>query len=79
MQKYWKEALEKWRDGPSTKLHFFSQRVLYNAENSEAELGDSVFVLYEDETAKAKKEGNDVRVCSCVECSGMWILCSCTD
>ena len=60
VQKYWRETLEKWRDGPSTKLHFFSQRVLYNAENSEEELGDNVFVLYEDEAVKGKKEANDV-------------------
>ena len=62
VRKYWRETLEAWRAGPSTKLHFFSQRVLYNAENSEAELGENVFVLYEDEAAKTKKEANDVRV-----------------
>lgn len=78
VQKYWKDVLEKWRGGPSTKLHFFSQRVLYNAGNSEAELGDNVFVLYQDETVKSKKDGNDVSTWGCVEGSGMWISCSCT-
>ena len=25
VRKYWRETLEAWRAGPSTKLHFFSQ------------------------------------------------------
>ena len=56
VQTYWRETLEAWRKEGSTKLHFYSQRVLYNAENSGQELGDNVFVLYEDETVKRKKD-----------------------
>lgn len=64
VQTYWRETLEAWRKEVSTKLHFYSQRVLYNAENSGQELGDNVFVLYEDETVKRKKDVNDVVVWS---------------
>ena len=64
VQNYWRETLEAWRKEGSTKLHFYSQRVLYNATNSGQELGDNVFVLYEDETVTCKKDVNDVVVWS---------------
>lgn len=45
-----------------TKLQFYSKRVLYNNRTTKEQLGDNIFVLYEDEPVKKSKGDPDVSV-----------------